>query len=340
MQRKLLFYLALICFSSLTVQAQKNDTIYLRNGDRITGELKKFEYGLLNLSTDAMKTISIEFDEINSIHSAKYFEIRLNSGTKYFGRLKKSNVMSTVEIITVTDTVSKRLWDIVLIVPIKRSFFQKIDGSLDLGLTYTKASDIFQYSLNTKVTYRTTYYATQLKFESLQTDDGSELSKNNTLGFTVSHFLPHKWQTNISVQVQQNTQLDLDYRLQAGYGVGYDVARTNSVRFNVQGGVVANQEKTIANTTTSENLEVLLGAQVKWFKHRSPKVDVTSGLELYPSVTNFGRVRLEYDISAKYELIKDLYLNVQLYENYDNQPSKDADPLNDWGIITSIGFTF
>lgn len=340
MQRKLLFYLALICFSSLTVQAQKNDTIYLRNGDRITGELKKFEYGLLNLSTDAMKTISIEFDEINSIHSAKYFEIRLNSGTKYFGRLKKSNVMSTVEIITVTDTVSKRLWDIVLIVPIKRSFFQKIDGSLDLGLTYTKASDIFQYSLNTKVTYRTTYYATQLKFESLQTDDGTELSKNNTLGFTVSHFLPHKWQTNISVQVQQNTQLDLDYRLQAGYGVGYDVARTNSVRFNVQGGVVANQEKTIANTTTSENLEVLLGAQVKWFKHRSPKVDVTSGLELYPSVTNFGRVRLEYDISAKYELIKDLYLNVQLYENYDNQPSKDADPLNDWGIITSIGFTF
>lgn len=340
MQRKLLFYLALICFSSLIVQAQKNDTIYLRNGDRITGELKKFEYGLLNLSTDAMKTISIEFDEINSIHSAKYFEIRLNSGQKYFGRLKKSNVMSTVDIITVTDTVSKRLWDIVLIVPIKRSFFQKIDGSLDLGLTYTKASDIFQYSLNTKVTYRTTYYATQLKFESLQTDDGTELSKNNTLGFTVSHFLPHKWQTNISVQVQQNTQLDLDYRLQAGYGVGYDVARTNSVRFNVLSGLLANQEKTIANTATSENLEVLLGAQVKWFKYRSPKVDVTSGLELYPSVTNFGRVRLEYDISAKYELIKDLYLNVQLYENYDNQPSKDADPLNDWGIITSIGFTF
>ena len=194
MQRKLLFYLAMICFSSLTVRAQKNDTIYLRNGDRITGELKKFEYGLLNLSTDAMKTISIEFDKINSIHSAKYFEIRLNSGQKYFGRLKKSNVLSTLDIITVTDTVSKRLWDIVLIVPIKRSFFQKIDGSLDLGLTYTKASDIFQYSLNTKVTYRTTYYATQLKFESLQTDDGTELSKNNTLGFTVSHFLPHKTQ--------------------------------------------------------------------------------------------------------------------------------------------------
>ena len=59
MQRKLFYCLAFIFLSQLTLKAQKNDTIYLRNGDRITGELKKIEYGLLNLSTDAMKTISI-----------------------------------------------------------------------------------------------------------------------------------------------------------------------------------------------------------------------------------------------------------------------------------------
>lgn len=340
MQRNLFIYIAFLCFTFLSVQAQKNDTIYLRNGDRITGELKKFEYGLLNLSTDAMKAISIEFDKINSIHSTKYFEIRLNSGQKYFGRLKRSKVLSTVDIITVTDTVAKRLWDIVLIVPIKRSFFQKIDGSLDLGLTYTKASDIFQYSLNSKVTYRTTYYSTQFKLESLQTDDGTQLSKNNTVGFTLSHFLPKKWQTNISAQVQQNTELDLDYRVQAGYGVGYDIARTNSIRFNVMGGLVANQEKTIVSMTTSENLEATLGTQVKWFKYRHPKIDITSGLDLYPSLTSFGRVRLEYDLSAKYELISDLYLNVQLYENFDNEPTKGGNAKNDWGIITSIGYTF
>jgi Protein of unknown function, DUF481 len=340
MQRTLFIYLAFIFFSVLSVQAQKNDTIYLRNGDRITGELKKFEYGLLDLSTDAMKTISIQFDRINSIHSSKYFEIRTNAGQKYFGRLKKSQVLSTVDIITVTDTVSKRLWDIVLIVPIKRSFIQKIDGSFDLGLTYTKASDIFQYSLSTKVTFRTTYYATQFKLESLQTDDGTQLTKNNTIGLTVSHFLPHKWQSNISAQVQQNTQLDLEYRAQAGYAMGYDVSRTNSIRFNVMGGLLANQEKTIIAATTSENLEAFLSAQFKWFKYRSPKIDITSGLEVFPSVTNIGRVRLEYDLAAKYELIKDFFLNVQFYENYDSQPSKDASPLNDWGIITSIGFTF
>ncbi|QBN17907.1 DUF481 domain-containing protein [Flavobacterium nackdongense] len=224
MHRNLFVCLAFICCCFLSVQAQKNDTIYLRNGDRITGELKKFQYGLLDFSTDAMKTISIEFDKINTIHTAKYFEIRMNSGEKFFGRLKKSEVMSTVNVITVTDTIPKRLWDIVLIIPIKSSFFQKIDGSVDLGLTFTKASNVFQYSLNTKVTHRTTFYSTQFKLESLETDDGSLKSKNNTIGLTVSHFLPHKWQSNISIQVQQNTQLDLDYRAQAGYAMGYDVS--------------------------------------------------------------------------------------------------------------------
>ena len=144
MIRKQFFYLIFFFFSILAVQAQKNDTIYLRNGDRITGELKKFEYGLLDLSTDAMNSISIEFDRINSIHSSKFFEIRMKSGEKFFGHLQKSDVLSTVNVITITDTLPKRLWDIVLIVPIKRNFFKKIDGSVDLGLSCTKESDVCQ----------------------------------------------------------------------------------------------------------------------------------------------------------------------------------------------------
>jgi hypothetical protein len=47
-------------FLIIQAQGKKNDTVYLDNGDRITGELKKFEYGLLFLKTDAMETVNIE----------------------------------------------------------------------------------------------------------------------------------------------------------------------------------------------------------------------------------------------------------------------------------------
>lgn len=340
MQMKLFFYLVVLCFSALTIQAQKNDTIYMKNGDRITGELKKFEYGLLNLSTDAMKTVSIEFDKINTIHSAKYFEIRLNSGQKFFGHLQKSTVMSTVNIITVTDTIPKRLWDIILIMPIKRTFFQKIDGSLDLGLSFTKASDVFQYSLNFDLIHRTNFYSTRFDLESVLTDDGDKISNNTSLGLDVTHYLPNKWFTSILAQGQQNTELNLDYRMQVGYGIGYDIARTNFVRFYALGGLFVNQEHTIDVSETSQNIEALLKLNFKWFQYRHPKIDVTNRINVYPSITSFGRVRTEYSLSSKFEIVKDLFLNVQLYDYYDNETSGGKEAKNDWGIITSIGFTF
>lgn len=340
MRRSLLFCLAFICLSTLTIQAQKNDTIYMRNGDRITGELKKFEYGLLDLKTDAMQTVSIEFDRINTIHSLKFFEIRMKSGEKFFGHLQKSDVLSTVNVITVTDTLPKRLWDIILIVPIKRKFIQKIDGSLDLGLSYTKASDVFQYSLNFNLTHRTNFYSTRFELESILTDDGEKKTNNSTLGLDVTHYLPNKWFTSIIAQGQQNTELNLDYRLQAGYGVGYDVARTNFIRFYALGGLLVNQEHTIDLDETSQNIEALLKLNLKWFQYRHPKIDVTNRINIYPSITDFGRVRMEYNLSSKFEIVKDLFLNLQLYDYYDNETSQGSKANNDWGIITSIGFTF
>ena len=41
---------------------QKTDVITLKNGDKITGELKELQTGLLELSTDNMSTIYIEWD--------------------------------------------------------------------------------------------------------------------------------------------------------------------------------------------------------------------------------------------------------------------------------------
>ena len=325
----------------LSVQAQKNDTIYLRNGDRITGELKKFEYGLLTLSTDAMLTVSIEYEDINTIYSAKFFDLRTNTGNRYFGRIIKSDVLATINIVTVTDTIPKRLWDIVSITPIKQSFFQKIDGSVDFGLTYSKASDVFQYSANFNATHRTINYSTRFNLSSILTDNGDEgISRNNDVGVGVTRFLPNKWFARATAQGQQNTELDLDYRFQVGIGGGYDFVRTNSVRLYGMAGLVVNHEKTISYSEISDNMEALLGAQCKWFQYRHPKIDITSNVELYPSLTINKRVRFEYDIAAKYEIVKDLFINLQFYGSSDNKPSNGGTAKNDWGVITSIGYTF
>ena len=99
--------------------AQKTDTVYLQNGDRITGELKKFEDGLLFLKTDAMQTIEIEYDRIFTVYSSKLFEFRTTSGYRYFGTLLNSSDTGSIEIVIINDTVPKPLWDIVQITSMK-----------------------------------------------------------------------------------------------------------------------------------------------------------------------------------------------------------------------------
>jgi len=41
----------------------------------------------------------------------------------------------------------------------------------------------------------------------------------------------------------------------------------------------------------------------------------------------------------KFELVKDLYLGIRLYENFDSKPPVNA-PRNDLGITTSLGWKF
>ena len=200
-------FIAVCCLSFLPSQAQKNDTIYLSNGDRLTGELKKFEYGLLFLKTDAMQTVNIEFDRISTMYSAKQYEIRTTSGLRYFGSLMNSKIPGTVNILTITDTVPRPMWSIVQITSIKNQFFQRIDGSVSMGLSYTKATDVLQYNVAATATYRTTNYSTTFDMSSILSEVDSLISRNNDIGLSVTRFLKGKWLAAVQVIDQQNSEL-------------------------------------------------------------------------------------------------------------------------------------
>ncbi len=50
--------------------------------------------------------------------------------------------------------------------------------------------------------------------------------------------------------------------------------------------------------------------------------------------------RVEYNLSSRFEMIKDLYLSLQLYDYYDSDSTIEGGSNNDWGVITAIGYSF
>jgi hypothetical protein len=338
--KHIIILMAGLVLFTVPLVAQKTDTVYLQNGDRITGELKKFEDGLLFLKTDAMQTIEIEYDRIFTVYSAKLFEFRTTSGYRYYGTMLNSPDTGSIDIVLINDTVPKPLWDIVQITTMKNQFWQKIDGSVDVGLNYTKASDVLQFSFIASATYRAADYSTKLELSSIVSDQEGDVSRNNDASLGFNYYFEGKWFAVAQTAGQQNTELDLDYRLMIGLGGGYDIVRTNSQRLYAVGGALANRERTIEESLQSTNMELLLGMHYKWFRYRHPKIDITSGFNLYPSMTTWGRIRLEYDLAAKVEVVKDVYVGLTIYDNYDNNPSASSASKNDWGLITSLGYTF
>lgn len=339
-----LIIIVLFYFINLSVQAQKNDTVYLMNGDRVTGEFKKFDYGILTLKTDGMSTLSIEYDKIKTAHSTKYFEIIDRDGFTYFGSVGYSGTAGNIGILVSNGTIEKPIREIVKVTPIKNIFWKKFYGSVDFGVSYYKSTDILQYNFNTDINYRSKKNLISFSLSSIFTDqfasDSSDITRKNDLGLDFNRYFTGKWWGGVGGKVQQNTSLNLDRRLQLGVGAGYDLVHTNPVRFYLMGGILANSEKTLDTNTISTNLEGLISLKFSWLQYRHPKIDISTNIDFYPSITIAKRYRLEYDLSAKYELFKDFYLGLTFYDNFDSKPTNGGPALNDWGTTLSIGYSF
>ena len=83
----LLIAVALGVLGVRTAHAVKTDILTLRNGDRITGEIKSLDKGRLEFSTDDIGTIYIEWNKVASLTAPKMFDIELDSGRHLYGSL-------------------------------------------------------------------------------------------------------------------------------------------------------------------------------------------------------------------------------------------------------------
>lgn len=59
-----------------------------------------------------------------------------------------------------------------------------------------------------------------------------------------------------------------------------------------------------------------------------------------PSVKTWGRYRLQANGKARIEIVRNLYWSLTVYESYDSEPPSATSCRNDFGIATSLGWSF
>jgi len=318
---------------------QKTDLVYLTNGDRMTGEIKQLDRGILQLSTNDIGTINIEWEDVDSLNSVYQFRIEDGRGDKFFGAifLQKDG---TLEVIHSGSTDTVRQEDVVAITPLEAGFWQRIDGSVSIGFSYTKANSLAQLTSDLNVRYRTPLRLVILDASNIATSqEGKETTTREDLSLTYNRLFESRWFATVSGGMQRNDELGLDLRVMLAPGAGLDLIQTNHNTMTATAGLSANREWS-ANSDGGYNLEAFVGIEHSAFRYDYPKTDITLDATVYPSLTTSGRVRSEIDISASREIIKDLTIVLTFYHSYDSKPLDPSAQKTDYGLVTSLGWTF
>ena len=340
--RYLLAIICLGCFlSEDTLAREKTDVVWMKNGDRVTGEIKQLEHGMLRLSTDSMGEVRIEWNDIARIESDYEFQFERTDGTRVTGFVRETTEDRDIRLSDGESSTKFAHDNVIRISQIEDSFWDRLKGSLSLGYSFTKASNVAQGNVSGRATHRTELRSFTIDGSTIITSDqNSDSTQRSTLQLSTTRFRDNRWFNSYLLGFESNDELGLNLRTSLGAALGRYLIQSNKSELALLGGAVGTAESLQGDASSQENLEGLLGLEYSRYVYDHPTVDLSARLNAFPSFTESGRLRTQFDVSLRWEVIDDLFWDLSYYNTYDSDPPSGSESTNDYGIVTSIGWSF
>jgi hypothetical protein len=221
------------------------------------------------------------------------------------------------------------------------SFLNRLNGSLSVGFDYAKASSISTINATFDTTYRAPQFRWNLAADVYSTKDPDQGTIDRiSFGYTYQRLLQKQRFVSALTLLERNEETGVEARAQLGAAFGKYVLQTSRSELSGMLGAALTREWATGEEGSKQSIEGILGGNWRIFKFNSPSVTLNSNALLFPSLTDGGRYRTNLSVSLRRELVKDFYLDLSVYHTYDSEPP-DANASNsDYGLTTSIGYSF
>lgn len=348
------FTLAALCAATLFTCTALADLVVLNNGDRITGQVKKLEAGVLHI--DYFKnTIQIPWEEISQLESTERLHLVLKDGQTIVGSIRPSAgglTVSTTETGAVevalqsVDTIRSPEAQAAYTAEIERlrnpGLLDLWSGFLDTGLALSQGnadSTSLTVSLSgarTSPRDKVGVYFTSLYARSDAT--GVSLATANAIrgGF--------RYDVNIGPRLFGFGFTDLEYdqfqgldlRFVPGGGLGFHWVKTDRTRFDLFGGGSLNREFYTGDIDRTSG-ELVIGEElfhqllsVSHFEHK---------LVFFPNLSDTGEYRISTDNALVTKLSNWLSWQLTVSDRLNSNPIPGKQK-NDLLFTTGLRFTF
>src|SRR6188474_738357 len=288
------FYLLLV----IATQAQK-DSLVLKNGDVIVGEIKSMDKGVLTIETAYSKNdFTVEWDGIKEIYSKSHFLVTLKNGQRINGTVESAEAGK--KIIINGDDGSKTettLDEMVYLKGLKSDFWSRAYASIDIGLSFTKANNLKQYNVRSKFGYLADKWQVDLFYDDTRSSQDSVAETKRTEGgISGKYFLQKDWYLAASLNFLSNTEQALNLRTTGKLGAGKYIVHTNKQYWGLGAGLSFNNESFTNGTAGRSSLEGYFGSELNLFDIGD--LSLLNSIFVYPSLTESGRWRTDVNLDV------------------------------------------
>jgi hypothetical protein len=327
---------------------EDTDVIVMKNGDRITCEVKGLDGSVLYVSPSyILGTISVDWSKVAHLESHQLFLVKTQDGSVYTGTLntgetpagspmkirvvespEKSVVLESARIIQVAETSQK--------------FYKRFTGNVSSGIIYSKGNQSTQYNLSGLAAYPRERWQAQVSVGSnVSSSSGAAVSTRNQVTVEALHLLP--WNNYFYGGLGnylQSTEQGINRQLIFGIGVGRYLKNTGRTTISVLGGAAwqnTHYRTEIVPIGTQNVASALIAADVKLYRFNKTNLHLSAAL--LPAVSQPGRVYFNTNASYYIKLFGNLSWNISFYGNWDSRPPGSL-PGSDYGTSSGLTWTF
>lgn len=327
--RLLLAALALVLAAPLAA-----DTVELRNGDRLSGDIVTATGGVLQLDPPWGDPLAIPFAEVARIVTDAAVTVETTAGERFVGALTTGD--DEVLRVAVADgpPVEIPFAEVAALDPPEPSGFH---GSLSLGATAQRGN-----------TRRTTYavageavhedeedrFTLRLRWVDAR-EDRVTTSKSTFGSFQYDYFVADRWYLLAAAEILQDELRGLDLRTVAGLGAGWQAIESETLDLDLEAGLSYVSRDFVADPD-EEVLSARLAADLGW--KLFGRLTLGDSLVLYPSLED-DEIVLRNDLSLETDLFAGWGIQVANVLDYDSDPpaGREAEDLL-W--IVSLLYSF
>jgi hypothetical protein len=334
-----------LVFTTALFARDNSDVLVMKNGDRLTCQVKGLDEGVLYIGLDyAVQTISVQWSKVARLESKQLFIVKLQDGTVYRGTLKTAETFAgqPVKIQIPEEDVEIDTSQIVGVSETSEKFWQRFNGQLNFGAIYSKGNESTQYSFGAQTEYLRERWSAQASLNStLSSSSGTSASTRNLLSLSGSHLLPWKnyFYSGLGSFLQSSAQ-GITLQTTAGAGLGRYLRNSNQTKISVLGGVAwqsTNYQQSIIPVGTQNLAAAVITADANLFRFNKTSLGVTA--TLFPGLSEPGRVRFNTNVTYYVKLFSNLSWNLSFYGNWDNRPPA-AFSSSDYGSSSGLSWTF